>query len=129
MVTLLPLNQIHCSTMSTRRADIPKKRKRIPLYDGSDGVSYSRPPGITSIRISKPYVHPFDLTVHEVAAPGRQKKRPHFDTIKHSQFAAYEEQARQEAAARKAGECCLTCISTWANLLISPPYVVTASSC
>lgn len=108
---------------------VQKKRKRKHLYDGSDGVSYGHPSGITSVRIAKPYVHPFDLAAHEAAAPGRQAKRPYFDKIRRSQFAAFEEQAKREADAQKAGACYLTCVSTWANLLISSPYVVTASSC
>ena len=108
---------------------VQKKRKRRPLYDGSDGVSYGRPSGITSVRIAKPYVHPFDLAAHEAAAPGRRTNRPYFDRIRRSQFAAFDEHAKREADAQKAGACYLTCVSIWANLLISPFYVVTASSC
>jgi hypothetical protein len=90
-----------------------KRRKVSPLYDGGGGVSYGRQSGITAIRIAKPFIHPFDMVANlEEAAQGRRMKRSRFDTIKLSQFDAYREQSMREAAARRAGEHYLTCVST-----------------
>ena len=99
--------------MSAHRAAIPKKRKAIRLYDGSDGLSYSRPSGISGIRIATPFVHPFDMFTSSEAGPsGRQKKRARFIDITHAQIPAFQERAKQELAARKAGEHNVTCVST-----------------
>ncbi len=99
--------------MSAHRAAIPKKRKVIPLYDGSDGVSYGRPSGISGIRIATPFVHPIDMfTNPEANPPSRQRKRTRFIDITHAQIPAFQERAKRELAARKAGEHYLTCVST-----------------
>lgn len=95
--------------MSTRHASIPKKRKRRPLFDGSDGISYGRQTGITGFRITTPSVHPRDLVANPEA---HRTKRPRFINVRHSQLPALEEQAKQDIAARKAGKHYLTCGTT-----------------
>lgn len=85
-----------CSTMSARHAALPKKRKARHLYDGSDGVSYGRPVGITSVHIATPFIHPLDLVANPEAL---RTKRPRFTKIRCSQFSAYEEEAKRDAAA------------------------------
>jgi hypothetical protein len=99
--------------MSARHPAITKKRKVRPLYDGGDGVSHGRQSGISAVRIAKPFTHPLDLAASpEAATPGCRTKRTRYNNIRRTQFAAVEEQAMLEAAARKAGECCLTRVST-----------------
>jgi hypothetical protein len=69
--------------------------------------------GLSAVRIAKPFIHPLDLIASlEEAAPGHRTKRPRYSKIKRAQFPAFEEQAMREAAARKAGEHYLTCVST-----------------
>lgn len=99
--------------MSTRHAATSKKRKAIPLYDGGNGVSHGQQSGINGVRFSNPFVHPLDMTAsHDAATPGHQMKRPRYNKIRRAQFPAFEEQSRREAAARRAGECHLTHVST-----------------
>jgi len=92
--------------------DTGKKRKARRMYDGRDGVSYGRPSGLSSVRIAKPFIDPLDPANLEPAAPGHRTKRAHFDKIMHTQFPAFEEQARREIAARRAGKHNLTCVFT-----------------
>ena len=86
--------------MSTSRAAIPRKCKARPLYDGSSGVSYGHQPGLSAVRIAKPFIHPLDMSASpEEVAPGSRTKRSHYSNIKRAQFPAFEEQSRREAAA------------------------------
>jgi len=96
--------------------DARKKRKARRLYDGSDGVSYGRPSGLSSVRIAKPCIDPLDPANLEPAAPGHRTKWARFDKITRAQFPAFEEQAKREIAARRAGKHYLTCVFTWTNL-------------
>ena len=81
--------------MSALHIGMCKKRKGIPLCDGSHGISHGRQPGLSSVRFTKPSIHPLDWNASlEVAAPGRQTKRPRLETIRRAQFPAFEEQAR-----------------------------------
>ena len=103
--------------MSTSRAAIPRKRKGRPLYDGSSGVSYGPQPGLSAVRIAKPFIHPLDMIASpEEAVPSHRTKRSRYSNLKPVQFPAFEEQSMQEAAARKAGEPYSTCVSTSADL-------------
>ena len=116
--------------MSANRATISKKRKVAPIYDGGHGVCYGHQSGIDGVCISNPFIHPLNLAASlDPTAPGHRKKRPHYSNITHAQFPAFEEQSRQAAAAQKAGEYWLICISIQADIQISPLYVSTASSC
>ena len=116
--------------MSANRATISKKRKVAPIYDGGHGVRYGHQSGIDGVCISNPFIHPLDLAASlDPTAPGHRKKHPHYSNITRAQFPAFEERSRRAAAARKAGEYWLICISIQADIQISPLYVSTASSC
>lgn len=80
------------------------------MYDGSDGVSYGHPSGLSSVHIAKPFVDPLDPANQKSAAPGHQSKWACFNKITHAQFPAFEEQARRELAAQRAGKHYLTCV-------------------
>ena len=98
-----PHNNIHSLIMYAHvlHGDTWKQCKARRLYDGSDGVSYGHPSGISSVRIAKPFVDPLDPVNLE---PGHRTKRARFDKITRAQFPAFEEQAKREIAARRAGK-------------------------
>jgi hypothetical protein len=99
--------------MPACHATLPAKHKTRTLYDGSNGVSHGCQSGINTICIAKPFAHPLDLAASlEAAKSGHQTKCPHYNKITWAQFSASEEQAKQEAAAQKAGEYSLTTVST-----------------
>ena len=78
--------------MSAHHAAIPKKCKVIHVYDGSDGVSYGCPSGVSSFHIATPFIHPINMfTSSEAGLPGHQKKCAHFITITHAQTPAFQE--------------------------------------
>ena len=80
--------------MSTSHTAIPRKRKARPLYDGSSGVSYGHQPGLSAVRIARPFIHPLDMSAGlEEATPGHRMKRSHYSKIKRTQFPAFEEQS------------------------------------
>ena len=84
---------------------LPKKHKIRSLYDGRDGVTHGCQSGINAICIAKPFTHPLDLAASlEAAAPGQQTKHTCYNKFTWAQFPAVEEQAKQEAAAWKAGD-------------------------
>jgi len=99
--------------MSALRAVIPRKRKIGSLSHGGDGVSHGHHSGLSAVRIAKPFTHPLRVTT---SPEGRRKKRSRFININRSQFPAYEEQAMQEATARKAGEHYSILVSTRVDL-------------
>ena len=91
--------------MSARPADITKKRKARPLYDGGDYVSHGRQSGINTIRIAKPFTHPLDIAADsEATASSHQTKRPRYQKITRAQLPTFEERSMRDVAARKAGE-------------------------
>ena len=101
--------------MSANQAIIPKKRRARRLDDGSNvggGVRRGYQSGLDSIRIATPSPHILDLASLQAAGPGHRKKRPRFATIKRAQLPAFEEQAMQAVAARRASERCLTRLYT-----------------
>ncbi|SRR5258706_3399033 len=110
-----PHNSIHSLIMYAYvlHGDTQKKCKARHLYDGSDGVSYGHPSGLTSVHITKLFIDPLDPVNLE---PGHRTKRACFDKITHSQFPAFEEQAKREITAQRASKHYLTCVSTWTNL-------------